>query len=371
MKKRQWAIMGGFLLLAFAIWLKNQLSQSVDEKAPPSITSIKAIRVDTVKNGSVPLNIKVDGPLEAQQKIDLFSEVNGVLSLQATKFDAGRIYRKGEVLLDLDDSEALSSYRALKSQYLNVLGQAIPDIKIDFPSHFDSWYKHLQSISAGNWAAAEKVQDQKLRLFLSARGLYSAYQNAESARIRLEKYQIRAPFDGVLTEALVEPGQLIRVGQKLGEFMGKGKFEMITSLSISEVPLVNIGDTVYLQSNGRDKEYQGIVYRKNAKIDPSTQRVSIFIILEDESLVDGEYLRGTIAGPRIENALALSRNLLHKKASIYTFKDSILVESSLEILHQSPERVIVRGLQDGELIPQKPIAGAYVGMPVKIIGVQQ
>jgi hypothetical protein len=275
------------------------------------------------------------------------------------------------MLLDLDNSEALSSYRALKSQYLNVLGQAIPDIKIDFPSHFDSWYTHLQSISAGNWVPAEKVQDEKLRLFLSARGVYSAYQNAEIARIRLEKYQIRAPFDGVLTEALVEPGQLIRVGQKLGEFMGKGKFEMITSLSTNEVPLVGIGDTVYLQSNGKSRAYQGIVYRKNAKIDPSTQRVSIFIILEDESLVDGEYLRGEIAGPRIENALALSRKLLHKKASIYTLKDSVLVESSLEILHQSPEQIIVRGLQDGDLIPQKPIAGAYIGMPVKIIGLQR
>jgi membrane fusion protein (multidrug efflux system) len=367
MKKRQWAIVGGLLLLTLAIWLKNQLSESVDKEAPKSITRLKALHVDTVKNGSVSLNIKVDGPIQAQQKIDLFSEVNGVLSLQATKFNSGRIYRKGEILLDLDNSEAISAYRALKSQYLNVLGQAIPDIKIDFPSHFDNWYKHLQSISAGNWAAPKKVDDEKLRLFLSARGVYSSFQNAESARIRLEKYQIRAPFDGVLTEALVEPGQLIRVGQKLGEFMGKGKFEMLTSLSTNEVSLVNIGDTVNLLSNARTEEYQGIVFRKNAKIDPSTQRVSIFILLEDPSLVDGEYLRGVIVGPRLENALAISRKLLHKKASIYTIKDSVLAESSLEILHQSPEQVIVRGLKDGELIPQKPIAGAYIGMPVKII----
>mgnify|MGYP003647368505 FL=1 len=65
--------------------------------------------------------------------------------------------------------------------------------------------------------------------------------------------------------------------------------------------------------------------------------------------------------------MALSRKLLHKKASIYVVKDSVLAEASLEILHQSPEMVIVRGLKNGDLIPQKPIAGAYVGMPVKII----
>tara|TARA_R110000868_G_scaffold398204_1_gene671235 strand:- start:1058 stop:2167 length:1110 start_codon:yes stop_codon:yes gene_type:complete len=367
MKKRQWAIIGGLLILVVAFGLKNKLSQSTETESPKSITRLKALRVDEVKNGPVFLNIKVDGPVQAQQKIDLFAEVNGVLSLQATKFDAGRIYRKGEILLDLDNSEASSSYRALKSQYTNVLGQVIPDIKIDFPTHFDTWYKHLQNISAGYWEAPKSTDDEKLRLFLNARGIYSAYQNAESARIRLEKYQIRAPFDGSLTEALVEPGQLVRVGQKLGEFMGQGKFEMLTSLSTNEAPLVNIGDTVYLSSSESGHEYKGVVFRKNAKIDPSTQRLNIYVLLEDARLVDGEYLKGTISGPSLENAMALSRKLLHKKASIYVVKDSVLAEASLEILHQSPEMVIVRGLKNGDLIPQKPIAGAYVGMPVKII----
>jgi len=367
MKKRQWAIIGGVILLGLAFWLKSTLSESTEKEAPKSISRIKALRVDTIKNGPVFLNIKVDGPVQAQQKIDLFAEVNGVLSLGATKFDAGRIYRKGEILLDLENSEASSSYRALKSQYTNVLGQVIPDIKIDYPSNFDTWYRHLQKISAGKWAAPPKTQDEKLGLFLSARGVYSAYQNAESARIRLGKYQIRAPFDGTLTEALVEPGQLVRIGQKLGEFMGEGKFEMLTSLSSSEAPLVNIGDTVYLTSSESGQEYKGVVYRKNAKLDPSTQRLNIYVLLESTNLVDGQYLRGTIAGPSLENSVALSRKLLHKRTSIYTVQDSVIAESELEILHQSPEQVIVRGLKDGDLIPQKPIAGAYVGMPVKII----
>jgi len=160
---------------------------------------------------------------------------------------------------------------------------------------------------------------------------------------------------------------LVRVGQKLGEFMGKGKFEMLTSLSTTEAPLVNIGDTVYLSSRESGHEYKGIVFRKNAKIDPSTQRLNIYVLLEDVRLVDGEYLNGTISGPSLDKAMALSRKLLHKQASIYVVKDSVLAESNLEILHQSPEMVIVRGLKNGDLIPQKPIAGAYVGMPVKII----
>ncbi len=367
MKKRQWAIIGGFILLALAFWLKSSLAESSVKETPKSISRVKALRVDTIKNGRVFLNIKVDGPVQAQQKIDLFAEVNGVLSLGATKFDAGRIYRKGEILLDLENSEAESNYRALKSQYTNVLGQVIPDIKIDYPADFDLWYKHLQKVSGGSWTSPPQTENEKLRLFLSARGVYSAFQNAESARVRLAKYQIKAPFDGTLTEALVEPGQLVRVGQKLGEFMGKGKFEMLTSLSGSEAPLVNLGDTARLSSSESGQEYIGTVYRKNAKLDPSTQRLNIYVLLEGENLVDGQYLRGTIAGPSLDNAVALARKLLHKRNSIYTINDTLIAERELEILHQSPEQVVVRGLKNGDLIPQKPIAGAYVGMPVKII----
>jgi len=130
---------------------------------------------------------------------------------------------------------------------------------------------------------------------------------------------------------------------------------------------VKIGDSVYLSSSESGREYKGIVYRKNAKIDPSTQRLNIYVLLENPNLMDGEYLKGTISGPSLDNAVALSRKLLHKRASIYIVEDSVLAESSLEILHQSPEQVVVRGLKDGDLVPQKPIAGAYVGMPVKII----
>lgn len=367
MKKRQWAILGGLLILILAFVLKNQLAQSSEVAAPKAINRIKALRVDEVENRSIPIQIKVDGPVRAQQKIEIFAEVNGLLSLDATKFKAGRSYKKGEILLDLDDTEARSSFQALKSQYISILSQTLPDIKLDFPQHFDQWYQHLQQISAGNWEAPEKVSDEKLRLFLSGRGVYSAYENAESARIRFSKYQIRAPFDGSLTEAMVEPGQLVRVGQKLGEFIGEGKFEMISSVSSSEIAMVNIGDSVDLEASGNGAKYQGVVYRKNAKIDPSTQRVAIYILIENAALSDGEYLRGNLSGPSLENAIAIPRNLLHKKESIYIIQDTVLAEAQVEILHKSPEQVVVRGLKNGSLIPRKPIAGAYVGMPVKII----
>ena len=52
------------------------------------------------------------------------------------------------------------------------------------------------------------------------------YYSIKNIEKRLSKYNITAPFNGVLTEALVTKGTLIRPGQKLGEFIDTSVFEI-------------------------------------------------------------------------------------------------------------------------------------------------
>ncbi len=46
----------------------------------------------------------------------------------------------------------------------------------------------------------------------------------------MSKYTIKAPFKGILTEALVTEGTLIRNNQKLGEYIDPSLYEMEVSL---------------------------------------------------------------------------------------------------------------------------------------------
>ena len=58
----------------------------------------------------------------------------------------------------------------------------------------------------------------KENYFISGRGIVSSFYNVKNLEQRLSKYNISAPFNGILVEALVTEGTLIRNGQKLGEF---------------------------------------------------------------------------------------------------------------------------------------------------------
>lgn len=368
MKRRQWAIVAGLAIIVMAILLMNVLKNSGQdqlEKKPRVAQTVEAI---TVTNKTVPVYIQVDGPLRAKNKIQLFAEVNGILQRGDKPFEEGVRFEKGETLLELESSEAKSAYQAAKNQYITSLTQALPDIKLDYPEEFPQWQEYLNATASSGRIPAPPVPDnEKLRLFLTSRGVYSNYENLNSNRIRLAKYKITAPFGGVLTEALVQEGTLVRPGQALGEFIEPHQFEMIATVKSQEITKIEIGDSVLLTSPDMKGQWTGRVYRTNAKVDPSSLRVQIFISLSGRELRDGMYLSGKIKGDAIENAYRIPRKLIFNQNSLYIVQDSVLQEKQVEVIHSSPQWLVVKGLAEGTQIPAHSVPGAYSGMPVKTV----
>lgn len=368
MKKRQWAIVAGIGVLVLAFLLNRWLAATPQERKAPKQAPVKAVEVFEVQNGAVPVTLKLDGKLTALQKIDLFAEVSGVLQSGGKRFEEGIAYQKGEALLKLNSDEAQAAYLSAKSEYINRLTQSLPDIKLDYPDAFEIWNSYLTKTSRSEMSPPPQAENQQLNLFLTGRGIYSAYQNLSSAQTRRSKYRITAPFNGVLTEAMVNPGMLVRAGQPLGEFIAPNLFELEATLGFEELQLVSIGDTVRLESSAIKGNWKGIIFRKNAKIDPATQRVKVFVRIESDKLTDGMYMNGTIKANNVEDALAIDRNLLYDKQFVYVLKhDSLLQKQRITVLQKGATQVIIRGLENGTKMPKKQIVGAYNGMEVNVL----
>jgi len=111
---------------------------------------------------------------------------------------------------------------------------------------------------------------------------------------RLVKYSINAPFDGVLIQALVTEGSLIRSGQMLGEYIDPKVYELQVAIAKDYADLLEEGESVTLTNNNETQTYSGTVSRINASIDQATQTVSIFIEVRDASLKEGMYLKAKV-----------------------------------------------------------------------------
>ena len=105
---------------------------------------LKTVFVENVKNGTVPITITANGNLVAKNKIEIFSEVQGVLQPTSKEFRPGNSYRKGEVILKLNSEEHYANLQAQKSNLYNNITSIMPDIRLDYPEQYAKWEQYLR-----------------------------------------------------------------------------------------------------------------------------------------------------------------------------------------------------------------------------------
>jgi len=137
---------------------------------------------------------------------------------------------------------------------------------------------------------------------------------------RLSKYAIYAPYYGILTESLVRKGALIRAGQKLGEFISPGTFELEVTVSPNFADLLKIGKTVSLHNVEKTNTWTGKVSRVNGIVDPSSQTFKVFIEVRGKDLKEGMYLEADVPAQAQENSFEVNRKLLVENNKLFTIQ---------------------------------------------------
>ena len=176
---------------------------------------------------------------------------------------------------------------------------------------------------------------------------------------------ISAPFSGILTEALVTEGSLIRSGQKLGEFINPSVYEMEVAISKSFANILKAGESVSLTNLDKTETYTGKVSRVNGSIDATTQTITTFIEVKDANLKEGMYLEASLNAKSIDNAIEIDRNLLTDNQEIFVVRDSLLDVMPAKAIHFSDTKVVLKGIPNGTVILKRPVPGAYSGMLVQ------
>ena len=323
--------------------------------------------VETVKNSSTPITITTSGNLIAKERVELYAEVQGIFNSSARSFKPGTWYRKGESLLELDKKEEVITLKAQKSTLYNQLVLLIPDLRLDYPEAIGKWNDYLRDFDVDNpLKELPEPESEKEKLFLSGRNIYTTFYNVQNLETQLLNYTIKAPFSGVLTEALVNPGALIRPGQKLGEFIDQSVYEVEVAINTAYGDLLAIGKSVELHNVERTKTWSGKVIRVNSRVDPASQTIPTFIQVRGKGLKEGMYLEADLTARNEQNTYEVSRKLLVENDKLFVVRDTLLDLVLVEPVYYKEFSAVVKGLEDGTKILSRVIPGAYSGMKVKI-----
>ena len=111
----------GVLILLGTFFGAKYIIDNNNKPKPKVDKVIKTVFVETVKNDTVPITIAANGTLQAKERLELYSEVQGIFQSSAKDFKVGQPYRKGQTLIRVNAAEYYASVQSAKSEFYNLM----------------------------------------------------------------------------------------------------------------------------------------------------------------------------------------------------------------------------------------------------------
>ena len=345
---------------------------SLRKETPRKNPEIRAKIVETkvVDLKPVQSTITAYGRVTSTQPIQLYSEVTGIMEKGDVPFKPAQSFSRGDLLLKIDDRQAVLNLNSAKSDLLNALANVLPEIKLDFPDEYRVWEDYFNSCEF-NQKTQEipETDNQRIKLFLSRYNVYSLYFKVRNLEITLDKHYIYAPFDGSIVSAAMRVGSTVRTNSLLGEIINLEQLEVELQVSVEDIAWLDRNQPVTFTSTEFPGHWTGKILRIGSDIDDQTQTVKVYAGLDDSrqaSLLNGVFLEATIPGEVIDQAVTVPRKALYDEKYVYTIVDGKLERREIVILRHEVNSVIADGgLNNGDTLVVELMQGVVSGMPAR------
>jgi RND family efflux transporter MFP subunit len=352
----------GFGLMRFFLSFKNEQPRQVPQARP------RIVNIDVVQLQDVPSSIEAFGRLKTAQPVTLYSEVSGILQQGQITFQPAQSFSKNDLLLKIDDRQAILDLNSAKSDLLTALANVLPEIKVDFPEEYELWQTYFDKIRFDDsLEELPAAANQKIKLYLSRFNVYKLYFQVRNLEILLNKHYFYAPFSGSITTANLRVGSTARPGTKLGDIINLDNLEVEVPIKADEIQWIDQNTPITFTSSEMAGKWSGKIKRIGKNIDELTQTVPVFMTVSKNGiklLYNGIFLRAEIPGNTVRSAFMIPRRALYNEKYIYLIKDGKLEFREINIARIQTDTVILSGgIQNGDTLVTDVLQGVASGMP--------
>ena len=357
-------VAGSYLIMQLLAGMK------ADPEQRPIQQVRRAVKADTVRYGPVAATFESAGRLGSLQYVELIAEVQGEILATAVPLKKGQRFAGGALLVSIFDDEAEYSLKASRARFLNLFANALPDIRIDYPARYDEMLSFFESVEIEKpLPPLPEIESLQIKTFLSGRGILNEYFTIKSAEVRLQKYQIYAPFNGTYSDVYLEAGSIANPGTRIARMIRTDKLELEVPVEVENIKWISEGQEVTVFSEDRTMQWTGHVVRETGFVDPASQSVSVFISVDPEMakpLFEGQYLRALFNDKIIEDGMVIPRNAVFNANQVFSIEEGKLKKRTIEVLKVNNETLVFNGLTEGSVIVTEPLANAREGIPVEV-----
>ncbi len=355
------------MILAAVLIMVLLFSLRSDPPKSEVLPQVKIVETSVASLRNIPSTIIGLGKLASTQPLVLYSEVLGTIERGSIVFLPAQSFKKGDLLLKIDDRQVRLDINSTKSDFLNALSSVLPEIKVDFPEEFETWQSYFNKCGFdAPLPVLPETQNQKIKLFLSRFNVFKIYFSVRNLEIRLEKHFFYAPFNGTIVSTDIREGATARNGSRLGEILNLDDLEIEVPIPANDVIWIDRDKPVKLYSSELNREWQGKILRTGKSIDQKTQTVSVYVKIETpthKDLFSGMFFKVQIPGKLVANALTVPRKIIYKDNYVYCIRDGRLDYREIRIARRETDTVIIDdGILEGDTLVTEVLQGVAGGM---------
>jgi RND family efflux transporter MFP subunit len=357
-------------------------------RAPIVVTAVPVVYTDAAER------LEAGGVIAAQESAVVSSRI--VSTIVAVRVRAGDHVGAGDVLVTLDARDATEHTRQASAAALAAekgLAQARAEQTAAEAEHrlAVAWHKRITSLHARNSATEQERDEAEARLATAIARIAGAQASIEMVDANLASARaaagaatttqsyttLRAPFDGLITERLSDPGNLASPGTPLVRIESGGARQVVVRVDEARAAYVHPRDRVEVSIDGAspqaaDGTFEGVVTEVARAVDADQRAFTVKVALPlTVTARTGTFARMFFPGAprRLLRVPATAVRRHGQVTSVFVVQEGVarlrLVQVGTEI---SKDTEVLAGLDAGETVVTSPPLRLLDGSPVTLSG---
>lgn len=305
----------------------------------------------------------ISGAIQPARRADLRAEVAAVV-LQVAK-DNGERVRAGDLIIRLDPTAIRDSLTSAE--------EAVRAAQQSF-EQAERVLARQRTLNQQGMISMQGLEDAEVRRNAAQSELAAAKARAVTARQQVSRTEVRAPFDGVVSERKISVGDTVQVGRELIKVIDPASMRFEGQISADRLGELKIGQPVAFRINGfGDAEFRGKLARIDASANATTRQVEVTAEFDDRA--KAPQVAGLYAEGRVESAdrraLVLPEGAVQRQgdaAFVWKVAGNQLKKVSVTLGQRDDRRgeiVIASGLALGDVVLRAPSGNLTDGAPLQ------
>ncbi|MDX1774771.1 efflux RND transporter periplasmic adaptor subunit [Oceanihabitans sediminis] len=337
-------IFGILALVAYRI-ISNNEENNVGQKA--GTRTVKTVTGLVVSPEKFTDKLSLSGTLEANEQVEIRSEINGVV--EAINFEEGAEVSKGQVLLRVNDTEI----RAQLSQVTTA-----------------------QQLASENERRArlllEKQAISQEEYDIASADFKSAKAQSQLISAQLKKASIRAPFSGTIGLRNISKGAYITPTTPIATLVNLDQLKITFSIPEKYANRMQVNNELSFSVSGSKAVYKAKIYAVEPMIDLTTRTLKVRAIADnpERALYPGMFANVKLPLETVDDAIMVPTEALipiQNGKVIFILKDGKAYRIEVETGSRTDKDVrVTSGLKVGDTILTSGVMALKDGAPVNV-----